>query len=170
MSASFSLVLPVRDAQHALRGHVISLLEVALSVAPRFELLVIDRGSQDQTMEVASALTREYPQVAVLRQTDNEGAAGIQRLALQQTRGQVLLIHDGSEWVSPEEWVTLYRSPLVCHSRAGERVTLGSWCAVGRGPLPSSPAESAVTPSERAIVPALEPMATYLSRIQAWAW
>ena len=94
MSQLLSIILPVRNAQHKLAAKVSALLEVASELTSEFEVLIVDDGSTDDTEEVAMELTRDYPQVQILRYSEQKGNLSAARTGIAHTTGEVVLIHD----------------------------------------------------------------------------
>jgi len=64
---SLSVVLPVQNAEGTLAKQVALLLEIVPDLSDRFEILLVDDGSTDHTLDLAQELARRYPQLRVLR-------------------------------------------------------------------------------------------------------
>jgi glycosyltransferase involved in cell wall biosynthesis len=94
LNTSLCVVLPVRNAQENLADFAGGLLEVLPELSARFELLLIDNGSQDATSDVARELARSYPQVRLARYGMPIDLAGIVRIATSQSRCQHILLCD----------------------------------------------------------------------------
>lgn len=94
MSQSLSVILPVHNVETQLAKRVVELLEVFSELTSDLELMIVDDGSTDNTEEVAMELCREYPQVNILRHSDNVGELGAARAGIKQTTGDMVLIHD----------------------------------------------------------------------------
>ena len=71
------------------------ILEMASDVSERFELLIIDDGSTDATSEVARELSRNYPQIRILRHAQPLGEEAALRTGLTQSRGDVVCVRGG---------------------------------------------------------------------------
>lgn len=91
MTASLSAVLPVHNVQQGLAGMVLHLLEILPELTSRFELLIVDDGSIDETPEVAAELAMVYPQVLFARHPARLGPQAAMRTALSISRGSWLL-------------------------------------------------------------------------------
>lgn len=108
MDTSLTIVLPVHNAEAHLRRNVSRVLEVAAELTPRFELLVVDDGSTDDTFEIASELAAEYPQLAVVRSGLRKGLGGTLRDVKRRASGRVVIVHDGVSTINANELRTLY--------------------------------------------------------------
>ena len=95
VNRSLTVLMPVRDAQSTLAATVTQVLDMASDLNERFELLIIDDGSLDATSEVASELSRRYPQVRTLRHATPLGDEAALRAGLAQSRGDVVFVHGG---------------------------------------------------------------------------
>jgi len=91
---SLSIVLPVHNAEKTLVGTVHRLLELAGDITPRFEILVVDDASTDQTEEIAHDLSLEYPQVRITRHHRRQGQAAAVQTALNHSTGDVVFVQE----------------------------------------------------------------------------
>ena len=57
MKPSVTVLLPIHNAQHRLERQVAEILDVLPELTSRFELLIIDDGSTDDSFEVARHLS-----------------------------------------------------------------------------------------------------------------
>ena len=64
---TLSVVLTVHNAEKTLADQVSKTLDILTDLSARFELLIVDDGSTDQTEEVAHELARHFPQLRVAR-------------------------------------------------------------------------------------------------------
>lgn len=99
MSRSLSLILPVRNAEHQLAGAVARVLEILPDITRSFEILIIDQGSTDHTLEIAEELATEYPQIRVGCAMNADAV----QFGIQQSRGEVVISHDGQSQLNAEE-------------------------------------------------------------------
>jgi hypothetical protein len=93
---TLSVVLTVHNAEKTLAAQVTRLLDVLPDVANRFELLIVDDGSTDQTEEVAHELARDFPQLTVARHAKRLGQEAAAQTARSRTTGEILLLHEPS--------------------------------------------------------------------------
>ena len=88
-----SYALAVYNAQLWLEAGVELLLDELADNHRHFELLLIDDGSLDETIQIARALARRYPQITSIRRDWRFGPEAAAQLALRQASGdQVTLI------------------------------------------------------------------------------
>lgn len=92
---SLSILLPVRNKQATLAGTVQSTLEVLSDLPDDFELIIIDDGSSDATIEVADELASHYPQVVALRHATPKGPDAAVHTGLARSTGRIVLLKDG---------------------------------------------------------------------------
>ncbi len=109
LNRSLSVLLPVHNAQRTLENDVSEILDIVPELVSQFELLIIDDGSADGTWEVASDLSRRYPQVKVLRQSMRQGPAVAIHAGAKQTRGEIVIAHDGQPGIDAGEIASLLR-------------------------------------------------------------
>lgn len=94
MERSLTVLLPVRDAQFTLTATVSELLDVLPDLTQHFELLIVDDGSKDATIEVAGELATLFPQVRVIRHGCAKGRAASIATGLRQSRGDIIFLRD----------------------------------------------------------------------------
>jgi glycosyltransferase involved in cell wall biosynthesis len=97
---SLSILLPVYNVQATLETHVARLLEVAGELTDRFEILVIDNGSSDRTLEIAHDLAVTYIQVMAMRCNTRHGFQETLRSAFDRTCGDVIMACRGDRLTS----------------------------------------------------------------------
>jgi glycosyltransferase involved in cell wall biosynthesis len=130
MKPSLSVILPVYNAEETLTRVVGKLLEYLPELAARFEIVVVDDASTDHTLEIANELRRLYPQVRLARHGWQWGSLAAARTGRLNSRGDLVLVLDSQDEVSPQElaqkWEQLVeqtqrRRPLPAESgsRAG---------------------------------------------------
>lgn len=90
MARSLSLILPVYNAQESLPAMLAELLDLLPELTNRFEVQLIDDGSLDATMEIASDLVANYPQIRLLAHPARLGARIVMETGLR---------HSSSEWI-----------------------------------------------------------------------
>ena len=131
MKRTLSVVLPVRNAELTLADNLQNVFDVLADLTERFEVLLVDEGSTDQTAEVAHELSVLYPQLRVTRRTDQWNVAGGGDRELDETSGEVVLLHESQArfspcvlrklWELPDEETTAAESSQrpASHERSG---------------------------------------------------
>jgi glycosyltransferase involved in cell wall biosynthesis len=101
VSRSLSLVLPVCNAERTLAENVQHLFEILNDLTDRFEVLLVDQGSIDHTIDVAQDLAIQYPQVRLARRetVDREDPSLDRTLA--ETTGDIVFVQRGHAGVRP---------------------------------------------------------------------
>lgn len=94
MERSLTVLLPVRDAQFTLTATVSELLDVLPDLTGHFELVIVDDGSKDATIEVADELATRFPQVRVIRHGCAQGRAASIATGLRESRGDIIFLRD----------------------------------------------------------------------------
>jgi dolichol-phosphate mannosyltransferase len=90
-----SVVLPTLNEQDNIGRVLDRALEVLPEVVERFEVLVVDDGSTDSTVEVVSGyLGQHHPRVRLLRHAGNQGYGAALRSGLDAARGSLLFYTD----------------------------------------------------------------------------
>ena len=122
MERSLSVLLPVQNAQATLAGSVAELLEVLPELTSLFELVIIDDGSTDATLEVADMLATSYPQIRVVFHSRSIGWDGAVRTGLQRATGDVVFLRNDEGTLVLDEihklWQAVDEHPMVV-GRAG---------------------------------------------------
>jgi len=91
---TLSVLLPVCKAQATLRATVAEVLEVVSELTDRFEVVIVDDGSDEATTEIAHELSRSYPQVRAVCHGRARGRPAALQVALEHSRGETILIYD----------------------------------------------------------------------------
>ena len=110
MERSLSVLLPIRNAQSTLAGSVGELLDVLPDLTKRFEVLIIDDGSNDATIEVADELAAAYPQVRVIRHGERRGRVAAILTGLQRSHGDVVFLQDEGCGLATDDIGRLWRA------------------------------------------------------------
>lgn len=76
-----------------------------------FEVIVVDDGSPDGTLETARASAGGDPRFAVLSREHRGGAAAARNTALAHSRGEWLAFIDADSWAEPD-WLERLLAPL----------------------------------------------------------
>jgi len=107
---SVTILLPIHNGQHRLERQVAEILDVLPELTDRFELLIIDDGSTDDSFDVACHLSLKYPQISTLRHPLQLGLAHAVRSGLEQTEGDLVLVGDEQHGVRADDLRRLWHS------------------------------------------------------------
>jgi len=166
---SLSILLPVHNIQSTLTTHVLRILEVAGELADQLQLVIIDDGSSDHTLEVAYDLSIQFPQVDVIRSNKRRGAR--QAITAHQGRitGDVVMLHGELEADSVVQLAGLLRlwngrwNGKGCQAETVRRQ--GSWRAISKKAIGAT--QFRADPLELDRSPGRP---NFLTRIRDFAW
>lgn len=89
-----------------------TLLEIVPDLTSCFDLMIVDDGSTDHTVELAHELARRYPQVRVLHHPLEHGPSVAVEMGLRQSTGQIVIVQDDHLPISPSRLRRLFRTRL----------------------------------------------------------
>ena len=101
MSRSLSLVLQVANVEETLAENVQNLFELLNDLTERFEIVLVDQGSTDQTIDVARELAIQYPQVRIAHRDEIDQSADSIDKTLLKTTGDIVFAQTGHAGVRP---------------------------------------------------------------------
>ena len=110
MTQSLSVLFPVRNAQHGLENQVERVLDILPELADRFDVLIIDDGSTDDTADVARDLARRYPQVEVVRHSTRRGVDQAIETGLGRASSDVVFVHASDDLLDAAKLAELWSS------------------------------------------------------------
>jgi len=108
LAASLSLLLPVCNAQKGLETQVERVLDVLPELSDRFDVVIIDDASTDETHEVAADLARRYPQVEVVRHPVRRGVEQAIQTGRGRSTADVVMVHASDEPLDAAKLATLW--------------------------------------------------------------
>ncbi len=119
-----SIVLPAFDEASVLHEHVIILLNYlkTLNRRFRFEILIVNDGSRDQTGDIADQLAAEFHGIRVFHHRRNFGLGQALKTGFAQFRGQYVIVLDIDLSYGPEH-VGLLLDQIT---KSGARMVLAS--------------------------------------------
>jgi glycosyltransferase involved in cell wall biosynthesis len=103
-----SVVMPVYNERPTLR----TMVERVLAVPVEIELLCVDDGSKDGSVEILCELEKQYSQIRVLQQPHNMGKGAALRRGIQEATGDFVIIQDADLEYDPAEYPRLLE-PLL---------------------------------------------------------
>lgn len=95
-----SVILPAYNASKTIARALRSLLDQTVSL-DRYEILVIDDGSTDDTWEICTSFAETYPNIRV-RHQENGGVSSARNHGLNLARGQWVTFVDSDDYVTQD--------------------------------------------------------------------
>lgn len=105
-----SVVLPIRDAQDRIVMDVQRVLDALADLsADRSEVVVVDDGSRDATLELLDEVVARFPQVRVCRHSRPRGIEAAGQTGLEKATGEIVFIQEANKSLRVEDMRRLYR-------------------------------------------------------------
>jgi hypothetical protein len=161
LDPAVSVFMPVCNAQGDLEAQVERILDLLPELTNRFDVLIIDDGSTDETPEVARNLAARYPQVDTLRLESSRGMDEAIRAGLAHRPGGVVVVH------TPEMPLDAQRLRRFCKPHSTARSPKGT--APRKGALPPLPTKAALTASAPPIGKKSADLIGWMERLMGWA-
>jgi glycosyltransferase involved in cell wall biosynthesis len=98
-----SVLMPAYNEAPNLVEIVPRTLRVLASITPLHELLLIDDGSQDETVALMTELGKHHPELRLLRLRRNFGKSTALQAGFDHARGEVIVLMDADGQDQPEE-------------------------------------------------------------------
>ncbi|MGC1119541.1 MAG: glycosyltransferase family 2 protein [Candidatus Methanofastidiosia archaeon] len=91
-----SVIVPLYNEEKNVQSVVEDLEETLILLGTEFEIILVDDGSTDRTLEIAQAMQRRYqPHVKVLVHDVNKGKSAAMMTGFQYAGGEYLVMMDG---------------------------------------------------------------------------
>jgi glycosyltransferase involved in cell wall biosynthesis len=127
MSLDISVIIPAYNEEERIAPTIHQLSEFLSASELRYELLVVDDGSSDDTMVVVEGLASEIPHLRWIRTRPNRGKGSAVRVGMLCARGRVRLMTD-ADGSTPATEIPALVNPI----RLGETdIAIGSRYADG---------------------------------------
>lgn len=105
---SLSVFFPAYNDGGTIASLVIRTVQIAGTLTPDFEVIIVNDGSSDATAEIANELSRTYPQVRVIHHAKNRGYGGALRTGFAAATKQLVAYTDGDAQYDPAEITALW--------------------------------------------------------------
>jgi len=103
-----SVIMPVYNEAATVQQIVTAIL----AQRPVQELLIVDDGSEDGTVEILERLIKDTPRIHLILQAVNQGKGAALRLGFQQAIAPYVIVQDADQEYDPVEYYLLL-SPLI---------------------------------------------------------
>jgi dolichol-phosphate mannosyltransferase len=133
-----SLIIPTYKESGNISSLIDKLTALLDNIIPQeYELIVVDDDSPDFTWKVALALTADYPQLKVIRRTEEKGLSTAVIRGWQVARGEILGVIDADLQHPPETLINLWAeiergADLAVASRHVEGGGVSDWSVIRR--------------------------------------
>ena len=127
-----SVVVPIYNE----RATLARIVEKVLSVPLDIELICVDDGSTDGSVEILSELCKSYPALRMFVQPKNTGKGAALRRGIQEATGDFVVVQDADLEYDPAEFPSLLEpllqgnADVVYGSRFWEAVPI-AFCTSG---------------------------------------
>ena len=98
---TLSIIVPVRDVEATLAHQVHNLLDILPDLTQRFEIILVDDGSRDHTVDIARELNRQYPQLRLIGHQQPLGREAAIKSGLRIATGETVLVQEDEGAISP---------------------------------------------------------------------
>ena len=113
-----SLIIPVYNVEQYLPK---CLESIAAQTLKGFEVILVDDGSTDHSLEILRGFARRFPNTCVIHQ-ENGGVSKARNAGIQAARGKYIAFMDSDDYIAPlylqrlYESAKKYRADMVCCS------------------------------------------------------
>lgn len=107
MEYDFSIIVPVYNAQAYLNNCIDSLINQK-NVECRYELVLVNDGSSDKSLEILSQYSKDYNNIVVVNQK-NQGVAAARNAGIRNSSGRYVLFVDSDDWLEDNTISEMHR-------------------------------------------------------------
>lgn len=100
---TYSLVIPVKNEEENIASLIKEIEPVMVGLKKNWELIVIDDGSTDKTLEILKSLKTLYPQLRILVFAFNAGQSSAFDAGFKASRGKYVITLDGDGQNDPAD-------------------------------------------------------------------
>lgn len=129
-----SVVIPVYGEGSHLRSVLSAIREALTGIEIKFEIVVVDDGSPDNTWDVISEETKSFPELRAIQLSRNFGKESALCAGIELARGEAVVVMDGDGQHPPTllpEMIRIWRATGV-DIVEGMKITQGEERALGK--------------------------------------
>ncbi|MEI6477468.1 MAG: dolichyl-phosphate beta-glucosyltransferase [bacterium] len=89
-----SIIIPAYNESHRLPETLVLLKDYLAKQSYDYEVLVVDDGSTDDTVELAGKAAKRFPGLRVIRNAQNKGKGGVVKQGMLEAKGELRLFMD----------------------------------------------------------------------------
>lgn len=127
MVVEYSVVVPLKNEEENISDLILELEPVMQGLNKPWELICIDDGSQDRTLEILQDMKRTRPYLRVIKFKGNFGQSSAFDAGFRAAKGNYIITMDGDRQNDPHDIPKLIASKeetdLVCGQRVKRRDT-----------------------------------------------
>ena len=97
----FSVIMAVYNVEDYLGEAIDSLINQTLSFEENIELILVDDGSPDNSLEICHEYQRRYPNNIIVLPKENGGVSTARNLGLKHATGKYINFMDSDDLISP---------------------------------------------------------------------
>lgn len=102
----FSIIIPVYNVEKYIDKCLSSIYSQSFDES-KYEVIVINDGSQDQSMSIAYDFARKHSNLCILEKK-NEGVSSARNVGIRQAIGEYLTFVDADDWIEPNSLYKAY--------------------------------------------------------------
>lgn len=122
---SYSVIVPLKNEEDNILDLIQELTPVMSGLQKNWELICVDDGSTDKTLEILKGLQKQYPFLKILSFEKNYGQSSAFDAGFRAARGEFVITMDGDRQNDPNDIPALLNTAdgydLVCGYRANRK-------------------------------------------------
>src|SRR5262245_57573558 len=122
MKPVFSLVIPLKDEEENIETLLSEIWEVMQQINQPWEVICVDDGSLDQTLNILKRLKKNYPPLRLLSFSKNYGQSSAFDAGFKAARGTYVITLDGDGQNDPRDIPKLIAAAEKADLVTGRRV------------------------------------------------
>lgn len=105
---AISVIIPIYNASKYLKRCLQSVIDQTFK---DFELILVDDGSKDNSLEICKIFKEKDPRISIISQP-NSGSSVARNVGLDSSSGEYVLQIDADDWIEPNMLEVMYREAI----------------------------------------------------------